>query len=192
MTNYREYLSGMLAPQGWGTPAMFALDEVLQAEIVDLDSPQVIPFFDKQVVKDEGVRIYERSQAVQDDIDAEIFKRLFFNALNEDLERSGLFKKRVKESKPKKEGRNKPVKIKNLRGAKPGWKMAEGSNFWTVNEKDPYWKTKVGFREVMDLYGVKPSWVKEPSLEYNPTTGEYDTIVKEEFVSLQPTKRISL
>jgi hypothetical protein len=90
------------------------------------------------------------------------------------------------------QGRNKPVKIKNLRGEKPGYSMAEGSNFWSVDEKDPYWQTKQGYEEAINLYGRKPSWVKEPSLEYNPTTGEYDSIKKEEFVDLKPTKRISL
>jgi len=178
------------------TPDMMALDEVIQAEIIDLNSPQVIPFFEKQVAKDEGVRTYERSQAVQDDINAEIFKSLFFNALTKDFEASGLLKQPEEskpiEAKPKEEGRNKPVKIENLRGAKPGWKMAEGSNFWTVNEKDLYWKTKAGFKEAMDLYGVKPNWVKEPSLEYNPTTGEYEPIVKEEFAEIKTVKRISL
>jgi len=97
-----------------------------------------------------------------------------------------------KESKPKDEGRRKPVKMENLRGEKAGWKMAEGSNFWSVDEKDPYWQTKEGHTEAMNLYGTKPSWVKEPSLEYNPRTGEYDPIEKEEFVDLKPTKRISL
>ena len=97
-----------------------------------------------------------------------------------------------KESKPKDEGRRKPVKMENLRGEKAGWKMVEGSNFWSVDEKDPYWQTKEGHKEAMDLYGTKPSWVKEPSLEYNPKTGEYDSIKKEEFVDLKPTKRISL
>jgi len=190
---------------------MFALDEALQAEaaeIVDLSTPKVIPFgegwdagletsnlipvFEKQVVKDDGVRAYERSQAVQDDINAEIFKKLFFQALNEDSERSGLFTKQVKEPKPKKEGRNKPVKIENLRGAKPGYSMAEGTNWWSVDEKDPYWQTKAGYKEAMDLYGTKPVWVKESSLEYNPKTGEYDPIAKEEFAEIKPTKRISL
>ena len=95
-------------------------------------------------------------------------------------------------SKPKDEGRNKPIKIENLRGEKPGYSMAEGSNFWSVDETDQYWQTKEGFEEAMNLYGSKPSWVKEPSLEYNPKTGEYDPIVKEEFVDLKPTKRISL
>ena len=95
-------------------------------------------------------------------------------------------------SKPKDEGRNKPIKIENLRGEKPGYSMAEGSNFWSVDETDQYWQTKEGFEEAMNLYGSKPSWVKEPSLEYNPKTGEYDSIEKEEFVDLKPTKRISL
>ena len=43
-------------PNGmFDTSNMWALDEALQAEIIDLNSPQVIPFFEKQVVKDEGV-----------------------------------------------------------------------------------------------------------------------------------------
>ena len=95
-------------------------------------------------------------------------------------------------SKPKDEGRNKPIKIENLRGEKPGYSMAEGSNFWSVDEKDPYWQTKQGYEEAINLYGRKPGWVKEPSLEYNPKTGEYDPIEKEEFVDLKPKKRISL
>ena len=217
------------------TSNIWALDEALQAEIVDLNSPQVIPFFDKQVVKDEGVRTYERSQAVQDDINAEIFQKLFFNALNEDMERSGLFTKQVDKSddrlinlaqqqaetnktqadanlilantqtsknvakdlekesvKKDTGGRRKPAKIENLRGEKAGWEMAKDSNFWSVNEKDPYWQTKEGYKEAVDLYGTKPAWVKEPSLEYNPKTGEYDPIAKEEFAEIKPTKRISL
>ena len=70
--------------------------------------------------------------------------------------------------------------------------MAEGSNFWSVNEKDLYWQTKEGHKEAMNLYGTKPSWVKEPSLEYNPKTGKYDPIEKEEFAEIKPKKRISL
>ena len=89
-------------------------------------------------------------------------------------------------------GRNKPVKMRNLRGDKPGFVMADGTNWWSVDETDPYWQTKRGFEEAMDLYGTKPSWVKEPSLEYNPKSGEYDSVKREEFVKLQPTKRISL
>ena len=92
-------------------------------------------------------------------------------------------------------GRRTPVKMENLRGEKAGWKMAEGSNFWSVNEKDPYWKTQEGYDEGVALYGMKPSFLKAKdvaTLVYNPTTGKYDSTKKEEFVDLKPTKRISL
>ncbi len=92
-------------------------------------------------------------------------------------------------------GRRKPVEIKNLRGQKPGWKIAEGSNFWSVDETDPYWQTQEGYNEGVDLYGMKPSFIKAKdvaTLVYNPTTGQYDSTKKEEFVNLQPTKRMSL
>ena len=89
-------------------------------------------------------------------------------------------------------GRSKPVKMKNLRGEKPGFVMADGTNWWSVDEKDDYWQTKEGHKEAMKLYGQKPSWVKESTLEYNPKTGKYDPIKKEEFVEIKPKKRISL
>lgn len=68
-------------------------------------------------------------------------------------------------SKPKDTGgRNKPVKkLKNLMSSeKPGWTMAEGTNFWSVNTDDPHWSTEEGYREAMSLYGEKPAWVKRP------------------------------
>ncbi len=90
-------------------------------------------------------------------------------------------------------GRRKPVKkMENLRGEKPGFVMADGTNWWSVDEKDDYWQTKEGHKEAMNLYGQKPSWVKESTLEYNPKTGKYDPIEKEEFAEIKPKKRISL
>jgi hypothetical protein len=93
-------------------------------------------------------------------------------------------------------GRRKATEIKNLRGEKAGWEMAEDSNFWSVNEKDPYWKTQEGYDEAVNLYGKKPSWLKEKdvaTLVYNPSTGEYEEVEQEEFVDLSPPKkRISL
>ena len=90
-------------------------------------------------------------------------------------------------------GRRKPVKkMENLRGEKPGFVMADGTNWWSVDEKDDYWQTKEGHKEAMNLYGQKPSWVKESTLEYNPKTGKYDSIEKEEFAEIKPKKRISL
>ena len=81
------------------------------------------------------------------------------------------------------EGRNKPEES-NARGEKAGWSMAEGSNMWSVNEKDAYWKTQEGFDEAMDLYGKKPAWVKEPTLIWNPETQEYEEVEEEEFEDL--------
>ena len=82
--------------------------------------------------------------------------------------------------------------MENLRGEKPGFVMAEGTNWWSVDEKDDYWQTKEGHKEAINLYGQKPSWVKESTLEYNPKTGKYDPIEKEEFAEIKPKKRISL
>ncbi len=85
------------------------------------------------------------------------------------------------------EGRTHPVES-DVRNEKPGWEVAEGGNTWSINEKDDYWKTQEGFDEAMDLYGQKPSWLKEPTLVYNPETDEYEKIEEEEFEDLsRPT-----
>ena len=74
------------------------------------------------------------------------------------------------------------------RGEKAGWTMAEGSNMWSVDEKDDYWKTQEGYDEAVSLYGKKPAWVKEPTLVWNAETGEYEEVEEEEFEDLsQPT-----
>ena len=72
----------------------------------------------------------------------------------------------------------------DVRSEKPGWEVEEGGNTWSVNEKDDYWKTEEGFDEAMNLYGQKPSWLKEPTLVYNPETDEYEEIEEEEFEDL--------
>ena len=84
------------------------------------------------------------------------------------------------------EGRAESVESE-ARGEKPGWEMAEGGNTWSVNEKDPYWKTQEGYDEAVDLYGKKPSFLKEQdvaTLIYNPSTGEYEEVEEEEFEDL--------
>ena len=208
MANYKEYLSGMgdglLSSTDTGSG--FFIDGVeipatTWDENQEFDSyGNPIPVSARQVAtipEPRSMTPPEAEQSIYDmqytqaqmnqaakNLDAlEAWKNEFLSAL------TGLMSS---SSKPKDEGRNKPIKIENLRGEKPGYSMAEGSNFWSVDEKDPYWQTKEGFEEAMNLYGSKPIWVKEPSLEYNPKTGEYDPIVKEEFVDLKPTKRISL
>ena len=68
---------------------------------------------------------------------------------------------------------------------KRGYQQDEGGTY-SVDSTDDYWQTKEGYDEALDLYGTKPSWVKEPSLIYNPKTKKYDPIEKEEIVDLKP------
>ena len=112
--------------------------------------------------------------------------------LAKDLDEDSEISKDVAKDLDEDSGRKKPVKMENLRGEKAGFVMKDGTNWWSVDEKDPYWQTKEGHKEAMNLYGQKPAWVKEPSLEYNPKTGKYDPIKKEKFAEIKPKKRISL
>jgi hypothetical protein len=147
----------------------------IEEEPMFMTAPESWSDNDESYSEQEIIKLEEAAEA------GEVFK----NALLQGMLKST--------SKPKDEGRSKPVKkMENLRGEKPGFVMAEGTNWWSVDEKDPYWQTKEGHKEAMNLYGQKPAWVKEPSLEYNPKTGKYDPIEKEVFVDLKPTKRISL
>jgi hypothetical protein len=119
-------------------------------------------------------------------------KRIADEEAKRKAEEDAKISKDVANDLDKDSGRSKPVKMENLRGEKPGFVMAEGTNWWSVDEKDDYWQTKEGHKEAMNLYGQKPAWVKESTLEYNPKTGKYDSIKKEEFVEIKPKKRISL
>lgn len=63
---------------------------------------------------------------------------------------------------------------------KPGWMMADGTNFWSVNTDDPYWDTEEGYQEALALYGESPAWSTRP-IEENNT-----------FTTFKTPKRISL
>jgi hypothetical protein len=45
---------------------------------------------------------------------------------------------------------------------KPGWMMADGTNFWSVNTDDPYWDSEEGYQEALALYGESPAWSTRP------------------------------
>ena len=63
---------------------------------------------------------------------------------------------------------------------KPGYMMAEGTNFWSVNTDDPYWDTEVGYQEALALYGTSPAWSSRPMEQEN------------NFASFEPSQRMSL
>ena len=67
-----------------------------------------------------------------------------------------------------------------------GFKADEGGNM-SVDETDDFWKTEEGYGKAMEMYGSKPAWVKEPTMEWNPTEQIYEKIPeenKDEYVDL--------
>ena len=63
---------------------------------------------------------------------------------------------------------------------KPGWMMADGTNFWSVNTDDPYWDTEEGYQEALALYGESPAWSTRPVEKDN------------RFATFEAPKRMSL
>jgi len=60
-----------------------------------------------------------------------------------------------------------------------GFQKDEGGTS-SVNEKDDFWKTEEGYNKAMEMYGEKPTWVKEPTMIFNPETQEYEKIEEED------------
>ena len=64
-----------------------------------------------------------------------------------------------------------------------GFETSEGG-IMSVDEKDDYWKTQEGYDKALEMYGRKPAWVKEPTLQWNPEEQKYEKIKEEEFEDL--------
>ena len=60
-----------------------------------------------------------------------------------------------------------------------GFQKDEGGTS-SVNQKDDFWKTEEGYNKAIEMYGDKPSWVKEPTMMFNPETQEYEKIEEED------------
>jgi hypothetical protein len=48
---------------------------------------------------------------------------------------------------------------------KPGWKIQEGSNFWSVDLDSPYWKTEEGSKE-FQASKKRGSWIEKAASDY--------------------------
>ena len=48
---------------------------------------------------------------------------------------------------------------------RPGWKIAEGSNFWTIDEAAPYWETEEGSKE-HKAAKERGSWIETEASRY--------------------------
>ena len=55
--------------------------------------------------------------------------------------------------------------IPNPDGYKPGWKIQEGSNFWSVDLDSPYWKTEEGSKE-FQASKKRGSWIEKAASDY--------------------------
>lgn len=64
-----------------------------------------------------------------------------------------------------------------------GFKADDGGNM-SVDEKDDFWKTQEGYDKAVEMYGSKPAWVKEPTMQWNPSEQEYEEVEPEEFEDL--------
>ena len=58
------------------------------------------------------------------------------------------------------QGRAKPM-LDTSNDTMPGWTQDEGGN-WSVDTESDYWSTKEGYKEAIQMYGFKPSFVSEP------------------------------
>ena len=84
------------------------------------------------------------------------------------------------------QGRNMP-QILDFEQRTKGFEEDKDGGFSSVNSKDDFWKTQEGYDKAMEMYGEKPSWVKEPTMVYDPVENKYVKIQeedKEEFEDL--------
>jgi hypothetical protein len=64
-----------------------------------------------------------------------------------------------------------------------GFETDEGG-IMSVDEKDDYWKTQEGYDKALEMYGRKPAWIEEPTLQWNSEEQKYEKIEEEEFEDL--------
>jgi len=51
--------------------------------------------------------------------------------------------------------------IPNPKDYRPGWKIQEGSNFWVIDEADPYWQTESGSEQKEKIKRLGSAYAKE-------------------------------
>jgi len=168
----QKYLSGMLdynPKVDWmeeqtfdenGMPITMNFNEQVQTEAIPKSMP--IPMSDADV--------HEAADIAQQ------LKAAWLKGAKDFMGGSGMLNSKPELRPEEKQNQN----IKAAPSEKPGWMMAEGTNFWSVNTDDAYWDSEKGYQEALALYGTSPAWSSRPVEKEN------------NFVDLQPTKRISL
>ena len=144
----QKYLSGML---NYNPNIDWAEEQEFDA------NGMPIPMMEQQVV---GEAI-PKSMPEPNNI-AERLKAAWLKGAKEFMGGSGMLN-----SKPKPTPKLRPEQKQNQTmevapSEKPGWMMADGTNFWSVNTDDPYWDTEEGYQEALALYGESPAWSTRP------------------------------
>ena len=144
----QKYLSGML---NYNPNIDWAEEQEFDA------NGMPIPFSDKKVVGEPVAKSMPEPNNI-----AERLKAAWLKGAKEFMGGSGMLN-----SKPKPTPKLRPEQKQNQSmevapSEKPGWMMADGTNFWSVNTDDPYWDSEEGYQEALALYGESPAWSTRP------------------------------
>jgi hypothetical protein len=163
----QKYLSGML---NYNPNIDWAEEQEFDA------NGMPIPMMEQQVVgepvaKSMPVRMSDEDVHAAADI-AQQLKAAWLKGAKEFMGGGGMLN-----SKPKSMPELRPEQKQNQTmevapSEKPGWVMAEGTNWWSVNTDDPYWDTEKGYQEALALYGESPAWSTRP-VERNNTFTDF-------------------
>ena len=116
-----------------------------------------IPFSDKKVVGEPVAKSMPEPMSDANvhkaaDI-AEQLKAAWLKGAKEFMGGSGMLNSKPKSMPELRPEQKENQSIEVAPSEKPGWMMADGTNFWSVNTDDPYWDTEKGYQEALALYG---------------------------------------
>ena len=153
----QKYLSGMLNYN----------PNIDWAEEQEFDSNGMpIPFSDNKVVgepvaKSMPVRMSDEDIHEAANI-AEQLKAAWLKGAKEVMSGSGMLSSKIEPMPQLRPEQKENQTMEVAPSEKPGWMMADGTNFWSVNTDDPYWDTEEGYQEALALYGESPAWSTRP------------------------------
>ena len=144
------------------------------------DNGMPIPISDKKVVREPVVKSMPEPMSDKDLHTAagigQQLKDAWLKGAKEFMGGSGMLSSKPQLRPEQKENQSMDV----APSEKPGWMMADGTNFWNVNTDDPYWDTEEGYQEALALYGKSPAWSTRPIEKEN------------NFATFEAPKRMSL
>ena len=116
---------------------------------------------EESVAKSMPVRMSDEDVHAAADI-AEQIKAAWLKGAKDFMGGSGMLNSKPKSMPELRPEQKQNQSIEVAPSEKPGWMMADGTNFWSVNTDDPYWDTEEGYQEALALYGESPAWSTRP------------------------------